>query len=110
MGAQLRAIPSLQAHQDPSSYKQLQDAPRLKSIIKGALEDRPEIKSLDKIRKKDIPRTNPVNLVSVLCPICTKSYRITLSTKQRLLRSDHEGDVSSTSRAESFSVVIVVLS
>jgi hypothetical protein len=42
MRAQLRtyhSIPSLQAHQDPNAYKQLQDAPRLKSILKGATED-----------------------------------------------------------------------
>ena len=42
MRAQLRtyhSIPSLQAHHDPNAYKQLQDAPRLKSILKGATED-----------------------------------------------------------------------
>jgi Ino eighty subunit 1 len=75
MRAQLRtyhAIPSLQAQQDTNSYKQLQDSPRLKSIIKGALEDRPEPKSLDKIKIEDVPRTNPVNLVSVLAQSAPK--------------------------------------
>ena len=69
MRAQLRtyhAIPSLQAHQDPNSYKQLQDAPRLKSILKGASEDRPEPNSLEKIKDAEVPRTNPVNLIFVL--------------------------------------------
>jgi Ino eighty subunit 1 len=69
MRAQLRtyhAIPSLQAQQDPNSYKQLQDAPRLKSILKGASEDRPEPNSIEKIKGSEIPRTNPVNLIFVL--------------------------------------------
>lgn len=69
MRAQLRtyhAIPSLQAHQDPNSYKQLQDAPRLKSILKGASEDRAEPNTLEKIKDAEIPRTNPVNLIFVL--------------------------------------------
>ncbi|KFY12971.1 hypothetical protein V492_03571 [Pseudogymnoascus sp. VKM F-4246] len=69
MRAQLRtyhAIPSLQAQQDPNSYKQLQDAPRLKSILKGASEDRFEPNSIDKIKDAPVPRTNPVNLIFVL--------------------------------------------
>jgi hypothetical protein len=53
-------------HFSPRHNKQVQDSPRLKSIIKGALGDRPEPKSLDKIKIEDVPRTNPVNLVSVL--------------------------------------------
>lgn len=75
MRAQLRtyhAIPSLQARQDPNSYKQLQDAPRLKSILKGASEDRPEPNSLDKIKAREVPRTNPVNLIFVLSQFAPK--------------------------------------
>lgn len=75
MRAQLRtyhAIPSLQAHQDPNSYKQLQDAPRLKSILKGASEDRAEPNTTDKIRHQPIPRTNPVNLIFVLANCASK--------------------------------------
>jgi Ino eighty subunit 1 len=76
MRAQLRtyhAIPSLQAHQDPNSYKQLQDAPRLKSILKGASEDRPEPITLDKIKTQETPpRTNPVNLIFVLAQASPK--------------------------------------
>ncbi|KAG4218282.1 hypothetical protein PC116_g33238, partial [Phytophthora cactorum] len=70
MRAQLRtyhAIPSLQAHQDASAYKQLQDAPRLKSILKGAAEDRPEPHELGEFKGKDPPRSNPVNLIFLIC-------------------------------------------
>lgn len=69
MKAQLRtyhAIPSLQAHSDSNAYKQLQDAPRLKSILKGACEDRKEPQTLEQIMNAPIPRTNPINLVFVL--------------------------------------------
>jgi Ino eighty subunit 1 len=70
MRAQLRtyhAIPSLQAYQDATAYKQLQDAPRLKSILKGAAEDRNEPRNLTEFKGKSIPRTNPVNLIFLLC-------------------------------------------
>ncbi|KAK4188221.1 hypothetical protein QBC35DRAFT_210264 [Podospora australis] len=70
MRAQLRtyhAIPSLQAHQDPHAYKQLQDAPRLKSILKGGAEDRPEPTSLEDVKSQHVPRTNPVNLLFLIC-------------------------------------------
>ncbi|KAK8032462.1 INO80 chromatin remodeling complex Ies1-like protein [Apiospora arundinis] len=70
MRAQLRtyhAIPSLQAYQDATAYKQLQDAPRLKSILKGAAEDRPEPHNLDEFKDRDVPRTNPVNLIFLIC-------------------------------------------
>ncbi|KAK3327724.1 hypothetical protein B0T19DRAFT_172021 [Cercophora scortea] len=75
MRAQLRtyhAIPSLQARQDPHAYKQLQDAPRLKSILKGGAEDRPEPNSLEEVKRKDVPRTNPVNLLFVICQAASK--------------------------------------
>jgi Ino eighty subunit 1 len=75
MRAQLRtyhAIPALQAHQDPNSYKQLQDAPRLKSILKGASEDRPEPNSIEKIKEATVPRTNPVNLIFVMAQFAPK--------------------------------------
>ncbi|KAI0810726.1 hypothetical protein GGR55DRAFT_688828 [Xylaria sp. FL0064] len=69
MRAQLRtyhAIPSLQAHQDASAYKQLQDAPRLKSILKGAAEDRPEPHELSDFKNLKSPRSNPVNLIFLI--------------------------------------------
>ncbi|KAI0540967.1 hypothetical protein GGR58DRAFT_458526 [Xylaria digitata] len=70
MRAQLRtyhAIPSLQAHQDASAYKQLQDAPRLKSILKGAAEDRTEPHDLSDFKNQKSPRSNPVNLIFLIC-------------------------------------------
>lgn len=75
MRAQLRtyhAIPSLQARQDPHAYKQLQDAPRLKSILKGGSDDRPEPTTLDDIKAVDVPRTNPVNLLFLICQAAPK--------------------------------------
>lgn len=76
MRAQLRtyhAIPSLQAHQDAHAYKQLQDAPRLKSILKGGAEDREEPSTLQKLKEiEDSPRTNPVNLIFIMCNAARK--------------------------------------
>ncbi|KAK8038398.1 INO80 chromatin remodeling complex Ies1 [Apiospora phragmitis] len=71
MRAQLRtyhAIPSLQAYQNDTAYKQLQDAPRLKSILKGlkgAAEDRPKPQDLEGLKGLNIPRTDPANLISL---------------------------------------------
>src|SRR5436190_1066215 len=75
MRAQLRtyhAIPSLQARQDPHAYKQLQDAPRLKSILKGGAEDRQEPNSLEDLKWAKVPRTNPVNLLFLICQSASK--------------------------------------
>ncbi|TQV91085.1 hypothetical protein V2A60_008106 [Cordyceps javanica] len=76
MRAQLRtyhAIPSLQANQDAHAYKQLQDAPRLKSILKGGAEDRPEPSTLQKLKEiPAAPRTNPVNLIFIMCAAAKK--------------------------------------
>src|ERR1700761_3241269 len=69
MRAQLRtyhSIPSLQANQDPNAYKQLQDAPRLKSILKGASEDVNQPPTMEKGRESRKPRTNPVPLIFLL--------------------------------------------
>lgn len=69
MKAQLRtyhSIPALQASQDQTAYKQLQDAPRLKSILKGASEDTDEPRTIEEIKSRPVPRTNPVNLLFVL--------------------------------------------
>lgn len=72
MKAQLRTyhpIPSLQCYTDQSDqYKQLQDAPRLKSILKGACEDRNgEPTSLEELAQSPWkPTTNPVNLIFIL--------------------------------------------
>lgn len=105
MRAQLRtyhAIPSLQAYQDPNSYKQLQDAPRLKSILKGASEDRQEPNSLDKIKLQAIPRTNPVNLIFVLSQFATKVTELHFPPDRDFYDVLMAEEVSSYSRARAF--------
>lgn len=69
MRAQLRTyhpIPALQAHPSQKDYKSLQDAPRLKSILKGASEDEEQPRTIPQLKEKPVPRTNPVNLIFVL--------------------------------------------
>ena len=66
------AIPSLQAHQGSQAYKQLQDGPRLKSILKGAMEDFPQPSNIEELLKHPRPRTNPVNLIFVLSQFAPK--------------------------------------
>ncbi|TVY73431.1 Ino eighty subunit [Lachnellula suecica] len=105
MRAQLRtyhAIPSLQAHQDPNSYKQLQDAPRLKSILKGASEDRPEPNTLEKIKAKDLPRTNPVNLIFVLAQFAPKVTELHFPPPRDFYDLIMRTNISSSSRARAF--------
>ena len=105
MRAQLRtyhAIPSLQAHQDPNSYKQLQDAPRLKSILKGASEDREEPNSLDKIKAKAVPRTNPVNLIFVLAQFAPKVTELHFPPPKDFYDLIMRTNISSYSRARAF--------
>lgn len=105
MRAQLRtyhAIPSLQAHQDPNSYKQLQDAPRLKSILKGASEDRPEPNSLDKIKETLIPRTNPVNLIFVLAQFAPKITDLHFPPPRDFYDLIMRPTITSESRARAF--------
>jgi Ino eighty subunit 1 len=106
MRAQLRtypAIPSLQAHQDPNSYKQLQDAPRLKSILKGASEDRIEPNTLEKIKSIDEPpRTNPVNLIFVLAQFAPKMTQMHLPPGHDFYDLIMRTNVSSKSRATAF--------
>ncbi|VUC21140.1 unnamed protein product [Clonostachys rosea] len=105
MRAQLRtyhAIPSLQAHQDPHAYKQLQDAPRLKSILKGGAEDRDEPNSLDKIKEQDIPRTNPVNLIFVMCNAASKVAELHFPRHHEFHDLIMKTQYSSASRAKAF--------
>lgn len=105
MRAQLRtyhAIPSLQARQDPNSYKQLQDAPRLKSILKGASEDRPEPNSLDRIKSRPVPRTNPVNLIFVLAQFAPKVTELHFPPDRDFYDLLMRTNLSSKSRATAF--------
>lgn len=105
MRAQLRtyhAIPSLQARQDPNSYKQLQDAPRLKSILKGASEDRPEPTSLEKIKMQDVPRTNPVNLIFVMAQYAPRISELHFPPSREFYDLIMKTSLSSASRAKAF--------
>ncbi|KAK3955357.1 hypothetical protein QBC32DRAFT_43341 [Pseudoneurospora amorphoporcata] len=107
MRAQLRtyhAIPSLQAQQDPHAYKQLQDAPRLKSILKGGAEDRDEPNSIDaiKARATHVPRTNPVNLLFVICQQASKIAELHFPPGREFHDLIMKTNYSSTSRARAF--------
>lgn len=76
MRAQLRTyhpIPSLQTYAKLSDYKQLQDAPRLKSILKGACEDRPEPGTIEELLINGrMPHTNPINLIFLFSTYSSK--------------------------------------
>jgi Ino eighty subunit 1 len=105
MRAQLRtyhSIPSLQAHQDPNAYKQLQDAPRLKSILKGATEDIEQPSSLEDIRGASIPRTNPVNLIFVLAQFAPKISEMHFDVPRDFFDLVMKSGLSSRSRATAF--------
>lgn len=105
MRAQLRtyhSIPALQAHQDPNAYKQLQDAPRLKSILKGATEDDPQPSSLDEVKLASKPRTNPVNLIFVLSQFAPKISETHFTPPRDFYDLVMRSSLSSTSRARAF--------
>ncbi|KAL4964709.1 putative INO80 chromatin remodeling complex (Ies1) [Aspergillus stella-maris] len=105
MRAQLRtyhSIPSLQAHQDPNAYKQLQDAPRLKSILKGASEDIEQPNTLDKIKRVPVPRTNPVNLIFVLAQYAPKVSEMHFFPPRDFFDLVMRSTLSSESRAKAF--------
>lgn len=105
MRAQLRtyhAIPSLQAQQDAHAYKQLQDAPRLKSILKGGAEDRTEPNSLMDIKTGPVPRTNPVNLIFVMCHAAAKIAELHFPLDQEFHDLIMKTEFSSASRARAF--------
>ena len=105
MRAQLRtfhAIPSLQANQDPNAYKQLQDAPRLKSILKGSSEDSNQPTTIDKIKTLPIPRTNPVHLIFVLSQYAPKISEQHFSPPRDFFDLVMRASLSSKSRARAF--------
>ncbi|OAA72503.1 hypothetical protein ISF_01576 [Cordyceps fumosorosea ARSEF 2679] len=106
MRAQLRtyhAIPSLQANQDAHAYKQLQDAPRLKSILKGGAEDRQEPSTLLKLKEiAEVPRTNPVNLIFIMCAAAKKVADLHFPDGQEFHDVIMKTQFSSNSRARAF--------
>ena len=105
MRAQLRtyhSIPSLQARQDPNSYKQLQDAPRLKSILKGATEESEQPNTLDDLRTARAPRTNPVNLIFILAQYAPKVSELHFTPPRDFFDLVVRSALSSRSRANAF--------
>lgn len=105
MRAQLRTyhpIPSLQGHADPNAYKQLQDAPRLKSILKGASEDRREPITLDQILNVAVPRTNPINLCFVLSTYAPKVTQLHFAQPRDFFDLIMRTTLSSKSRARAY--------
>ncbi|KAF1998013.1 hypothetical protein P154DRAFT_524333 [Amniculicola lignicola CBS 123094] len=105
MRAQLRtyhSIPSLQAHQDPNAYKQLQDAPRLKSILKGATEDVEQPSTIEDIKSHPVPRTNPVNLIFVLSQYAPKISELHFFPPRDFFDLVMRSNLSSRSRATAF--------
>ncbi len=105
MRAQLRtyhAIPCLQLQQDPNAYKQLQDAPRLKSILKGACEEKNEPSTIEKLRTTPVPRTNPVNLVFVLSQYAPKLTELHFNRHLDFFDLVTRTTLSSQSRARCF--------
>ena len=105
MRAQLRtyhSIPALQAHQDPNAYKQLQDAPRLKSILKGATEDEPQPSTVEEVKAASIPRTNPVNLIFVMSQYAPKISEVHFEPPRDFFDLVMRASLSSASRARAF--------
>lgn len=105
MRAQLRtyhSIPSLQADQDPNAYKQLQDAPRLKSILKGASEDNDQPPTMEKLREWRKPRTNPVHLIFLLAQYAPKISEVHFFQPRDFFDLVMRSTLSSRSRARAF--------
>ncbi|KAK9459007.1 uncharacterized protein V1516DRAFT_655744 [Lipomyces oligophaga] len=106
MRAQLRTyhpIPSLQSYADPTAYKQLQDAPRLKSILKGACEDQPEPSTLEQLLiQTKFPRTNPINLVFILATYARRVSEIFFVEPHEFYDLIMNTELSSESRALAF--------
>ena len=106
MRAQLRtyhSIPSLQAYKSQKDYKSLQDAPRLKSILKGASEDNEnEPRSLTHLHRADVPRTNPVNLIFILSQYAPKISETHFTSSIDFFDLVIRPTLSSASRARAF--------
>ena len=97
-------IPSLQAHHDQTADKQLQDAPRLKSILKGASEDAQHPNSIETLHSVGwvIPRTNPINLIFILAQSAPKLSEIHFTSPRDFFDLVARSSLSSRSRARAF--------
>lgn len=96
------SIPCLQAHQGSQAYKQLQDGPRLKSILKGATEDTQQPGTIEEILKTAKPRTNPVNLIFVLSQYAPKISENHFPLPRDFFDLFTRPTLSSSSRATAF--------
>lgn len=105
MRAQLRTyhpIPALQAYPTQKDYKSLQDAPRLKSILKGASEDEEQPRTIPQLKEKPVPRTNPVNLIFVLSHTANEVSQMHFLDKVDFFDLAMRTTITSHSRAVAF--------
>jgi hypothetical protein len=105
MRAQLRtyhSIPSLQAYKSQRDYKSLQDAPRLKSILKGASEDEIQPRLMALIKQTPVPRCNAVNLIFVISQYAPKVSELHFKDKVDFFDLAMRSTISSKSRARAF--------
>lgn len=96
------SIPCLQAHQSSNAYKQLQDGPRLKSILKGATEDIGQPSTIEDIMRHVKPRTNPVNLIFVLSQYAPKISEMHFPQPRDFFDLFTRSTLSSKTRADAF--------
>jgi Ino eighty subunit 1 len=108
MRAQLRTyhpIPSLQSGQEQNA-KLLQDAPRIKSILKGVQEDRNEPFTWEQLlecRKRGLkPLTSPVSLIFLFGTYCQKMTELHFAPPREFYDLFNKTNLSSESRANSF--------
>ena len=108
MRAQLRTyhpIPSLQYGQNQNA-KLLQDAPRIKSILKGVQEDRNEPFTWEQLlecRKRGVkPLTSPVSLIFLFGTYCQKMTELHFAPPREFYDLFNRTSVSSRSRATAF--------
>lgn len=80
----------------------MQDAPRLKSILKGATEDYEQPSTIEDIQAAEIPRTNPVNLIFVLSQFAPKISETHFDVPRDFFDLVMKESLSSSSRARAF--------
>ena len=105
MRAQLRtyhSIPSLQAYESQRDYKSLQDAPRLKSILKGASEDEDQPRHINTMRNHAVPRSNAVNLIFIMSQYAPKVSEQHFIDKVDFFDLAMRATITSKSRARAF--------
>ncbi|RMD44357.1 hypothetical protein DV735_g789, partial [Chaetothyriales sp. CBS 134920] len=105
MRAQLRtyhSIPVLQAYDSQKDYKSLQDAPRLKSILKGASEDLSQPRSIEQLKENPVPRSNAVNLIFIISQLASKVSERHFADKVDFFDLTMRATITSASRARAF--------